>query len=154
MPLNARLNEDDMPHELPSLDDLKQQARGLRRSLAERGQDISHAASLEHLARQLGYRDWNTLHAAVGNRPKPPFQLGQRISGTYLGQDITGEIIGLRSLADGARHHLTLRFDAAVDVVTFEGMTNFRLQVQVTVDRKGETFEKTSDGIPHLRLVI
>ncbi|WP_424985621.1 glyoxalase superfamily protein [Microbulbifer sp. S227A] len=135
-----------------SLDDLKSQARALRQALSATGHAVSHSQSLELLARQLGHRDWNTLHALTGNAPPSPYQLGQKVKGAYLGQRFSGEIIGLREMADGARYHLTLRFDAPVDVIRFESMSNLRSQINAVVDRKGVTVEKTSDGQPHLVL--
>ncbi len=135
-----------------SLDDLKSQARSLRRALTATGHAVSHSQSLELLARQLGLRDWNTLHATVSNTRPCPYQLGQKVRGAYLGQRFTGEIIGLREMADGARYHLTLRFDTPVDVIRFESMTNLRSQITAIVNRKGMTAEKTSDGQPHLVL--
>lgn len=135
-----------------SLDGLKSQARSLRQALVASGHQVSHSQSLELLARQLGHRDWNTLHASIGNTRPSPYQLGQKVSGAYLGQQFSGEIIGLREMAEGERYHLTLRFDAPVDVIRFESMTNLRSQITAIVDRKGITAEKTSDGQPHLAL--
>lgn len=54
---------------LPSLSALKTQAKQLRVALEKRGETISHSQTLELIAQQQGYRDWNTLYAAVGNRP-------------------------------------------------------------------------------------
>lgn len=77
-----------MTHELrslPSLDALKDQARRLRSRLASEGDEVTHSKSLELVAAQYGYRDWNTLHAAVGNRPAfNPWMLGARVKGRYL----------------------------------------------------------------------
>jgi hypothetical protein len=44
--------------------DLKQQAKRLRTSLADRGVEVTHSEALELLAHQHGARDWNTLVAA------------------------------------------------------------------------------------------
>lgn len=137
---------------ITSLDELKSQARSLRQALTTSGHAVTHSQSLELLARQLGHRDWNTLHATVGNSPPSPYHLGQKVRGAYLGQRFTGEIIGIREMADGARYHVTLRFDAPVDVIRFESMTNLRSQITAIVDRRGVTAEKTSDGQPHLVL--
>lgn len=137
---------------LMSLDTLKSQARALRQALAATGHTVSHSQSLELLARQMGHRDWNTLYANVGNTPSSPYALGQRVRGAYLGQPFTGEIIGLREIADGSRYHLTLRFDEPVDVIRFEGMSNLRRQITATVNHEGITAEKTSNGKPHLVL--
>lgn len=137
-----------------SLADLKTQAKSLRQALAGSGHAISHSQSLELLARQMGHRDWNTLHASAGNTPTVPYHVGQRVSGAYIGQRFQAEIIGVRTLADKSRFHITLRFDQPVDVIRFDSMSNLRSQVSATVDRTGRTFEKTSDGQPHLVLDI
>ncbi|MBK0325720.1 hypothetical protein I5535_00290 [Rhodobacteraceae bacterium F11138] len=141
-----------MSHPTPTLAQLKAQAKSLRAALVGSGHEITHSQSLELLARQLGHRDWNTLHASIGNTPPVPFHLGQKIGGAYLGQRFSGEIIGLRELASGARYHLTLRFDTPVDVIRFASMSNLRSQITATVNRDGVTAEKTSDGRPHLVL--
>ncbi|WP_277601776.1 glyoxalase superfamily protein [Brachybacterium saurashtrense] len=52
-----------MDHLTP--DEAKSAARALRRSLAASGIDISHAQALEHVAHQLGFRDWNTATAQL-----------------------------------------------------------------------------------------
>lgn len=52
--------------------DLKQQAKRLRTSLADRGIEVTHSEALEHLAHQYGARDWNTLAA----RPQAPRAFG------------------------------------------------------------------------------
>jgi catechol 2,3-dioxygenase-like lactoylglutathione lyase family enzyme len=49
---------------------LKQQAKRLRTSLADRGIEVTHGEALEHLAHQYGARDWNTL-AATGVPEEP-----------------------------------------------------------------------------------
>ena len=41
-------------------------------SLADAGNAVSHGQALELVARQHGYRDWNTAYAASGNRPAGP----------------------------------------------------------------------------------
>lgn len=137
-------------HVFSSFDALKTQARRLRQALAEDGDFITHSEALELLAKQLGYRDWNTLHAAVGNRPSPP-QLGERVSGAYLGQDFSGEIIGVESLSAG-RHRVTIIFDEAVDVVTFDSFSAFRKRVTAIISDDGASAEKTSDGRPQMEI--
>ncbi len=137
---------------LPTLDDLKAQAKRLRATLADQGTSLSHSKSLELLAHQMGYRDWNTLHAAVGNSPPPnPLMLGAKVHGTYLSQPFEGEVIGVQALSKG-RFRVTLDFDEPVDVVTFDSFSAFRSRVSVTVDDKGRTAERTSNGEPHLQL--
>ncbi|WP_375205231.1 glyoxalase superfamily protein [Hyphococcus sp.] len=135
---------------LPSLDGLKQQAKRLRAGLDEDGDFLTHSESLELIAKQYGFRDWNTLHAAVGNRPPVKrFQLGSRVKGRYLGQAFTGEIIAIRSMPpDHLR--IVLQFDEPVDVVTFESFSAYRSRISAVINPEGVTVEKTSDGQPQL----
>jgi len=145
---------------LASLDDLKAQAKRLRTSLTDAGTIVSHSKSLELLAAQLGYRDWNTLHAAAGNGPPPnplalPAQLalGAKVQGTYLSQPFEGEVIGVQALSQG-RIRVTLDFDEPVDVVTFDSFSAYRRRVSVTVGTNGQTTERTSNGEPQLKLQV
>ncbi|MCA1368258.1 hypothetical protein I6F15_12690 [Bradyrhizobium sp. BRP14] len=145
-----------MTHEtrrLPSLDVLKDQAKRLRSRLASEGEEISHSKSLELIAAQYGFRDWNTLHAAAGNRPPfNPWMLGSRVTGHYLGQAFEAEILSAQALGATGRYRLTFRFDEPVDVVTFESFSAFRQRVTATIDESGRTVERTSNGRPHLEL--
>ncbi len=141
--------------QLPSLEDLKAQARRVRATLAADGTPIGHSRALELLAHQHGYRDWNTLHAALGNRPPPsPVAVGDRVRGHYLSQPFEGEVIGVQALATPDRFRVTLQFDAPVDVVTFDSFSAYRQRVTGTIDRTGRTAEKTSDGRPHMELAL
>lgn len=139
---------------LPALDALKAQARRLRKSLEAEGNFISHSEALELVARQYGHRDWNTLHAAAGNRRPEPLAVGSKVSGRYLGQAFTARIIGLTRLNDGARYRVTLDLDEPVDVVTFESFSAWRRRVNGTIGRDGTSAAKTSDGQPHLVLSL
>ena len=140
---------------LPTLDILKTQAKRLRAELAKTGTEIGHSQALELLAKQQGFKDWNTLHAATGNRPQPtPVTIGQRISGRYLDQPFEGEVIGVQALATPDMFRVTLHFDQPVDVVTFEGLSNFRQRVSGVISRMGVSAEKTSNGKPHLVLQL
>ena len=136
--------------EIPSLDTLKAQAKRLRAALAEDGDFISHSEALELLAKQLGYRDWNTLHAEPGKRRRP-LQVGDRVSGFYLGKPFTGEIIAAHALSAG-RRRLTVTFDEAIDVVSFESFSAFRRRVTAVVGEDGASIQKTSNGRPQMEL--
>ena len=140
------------PTPLPDLAALKAQAKRLRTTLASEGNFISHSEALEFIARQYGYRDWNTLHAAAGNRPAEPWQLGTKVTGHYLGQAVSGEIIALTRLGGGTRYRVTLDLDEAVDVVTFDSFSAYRKRINATINRDGVTAARTSNGEPHLRL--
>lgn len=137
---------------LPSLDALKAQAKALRTSLGATGHTVTHAASLELLAKQFGHRDWNTLHAAVGNASAPIVQLGQHITGLYLGHAFAGTVVSISDIGHGARFQLSVRFDVPVNVSKFASMVVERRQVNATVNRDGQTTEKTSDGTPHMAI--
>ncbi|MGE8131413.1 glyoxalase superfamily protein [Methylobacterium sp. NPDC080182] len=61
--------------------DPKAMAKNLRQALAERRIEITHSDSLEFVARQLGWRDWNTLAARLD---RPPLRMpeGWNVGGT------------------------------------------------------------------------
>jgi hypothetical protein len=140
-------------HTLPTLDVLKDQARRLRKSLDTADRPVSHGAALELIAGQYGYRDWNTLHAAVpATKAGPPVAVGQSVGGAYLGQRFTGKVTGLQALSGGRHFRATIVFDSPVDVVTFDSFSALRRRVTLTIDETGRTREKTSDGRPHLEL--
>jgi hypothetical protein len=134
-----------------TLDTLKSQAKRLRSALAEDGDFITHSEALELLAKQMGFRDWNTLQASVGNRPAAPLQIGARVCGAYLGQKFSGEIIGVEALSSG-RQRVTIDFDEPVDVVTFESFSAFRKRVTAVIGEDGRSAEKTSNGRPQMEL--
>lgn len=139
------------PTTLPTRETVKLQARRLRDTLAGTGTPISHSAALEALAGQWGFRDWNTFSAALSTASPAPWQVGQTVSGRYLGHAFTGRI---KSVRETGRDHLrvTLAFDEPVDVVRSDLFSSFRRQVSATIDASGSTHEKTSDGQPHLVL--
>lgn len=138
------------PQILPTRDALKVQAKRLRSTLADQGTPLSHSAALETLARQWGYREWNTLSAAA-DIARPAWQVGQTVSGRYLGHAFTGRLKSVRE-ASGGHWRLTLVFDEPIDVVTSDRFSSLRRQVSALVNARGVTHEKTSDGKPHLEL--
>ncbi|WP_417495574.1 glyoxalase superfamily protein [Maricaulis sp.] len=139
---------------LPALEALKAQAKRLRQSLTAEGNFISHSEALELLAHQHGFRDWNTLHAAAGNRPASPLTLGANIAGHYLGQAFKGEVIALASLNHGSHYRLTIDFDEPVDVVTFDSFSAFRKRVNCTVAADGRSPALTGNGEPQMVIAI
>lgn len=137
---------------LPPRAALKDQARRLRATMADGGTALSHSAALEAIARQWGYRDWNTLSAAAPDEVAiPRWQVGQRVTGHYLGQAFAGRIKSATE-ASGGFWRLVLVFDDAVDVATSPRINNFRRQVRCTINGQGITAERTSDGQPHMAL--
>lgn len=137
-----------------TIEDLKTQAKRLRAALTEAGKPMSHSQALEALARQRGYRDWNTLHAAIGNQPPgPPVALGDIVTGAYLGHPIEAKVVGLSGLGDG-RYRVKLDLATPVNVSAFPAMEVLRRRLNANIRANGETIEKTSDGQPQLRLNI
>lgn len=139
---------------LPSLEALKAQARNLRGSLEREGNFIKHGEALEFIAAQYGYRDWNTLHAAVGNAPRGELAVGSTVSGAYLGQPFTGTILSLTALGGGTHFRVSLDLNEAVDVVRFDSFSAFRKRINGTVDKRGISHAHTSDGTPHLVIEV
>lgn len=136
----------------PSTTGLKAEARLLREERARAGTPLAHGAALEEIARRHGYRDWNTAHAALPERVASPVQVGQRVNGTYLGNAFTGLVIGVHLLADMQHYQVTVKFDVPVDVVKSKLFSAFRQRVTATVDLRGISPARTSDGEPHMRL--
>lgn len=139
---------------LPSLDELKAQARRLRTTLEAGGTAVSHSKSLELIARQHGFADWNTLYAKAGNQPpRRAWNPGDRVSGSYLGQAFKGEVLGLEAMTSAhGLYRITIRFDEPVDVVTFDSFSALRQRVTATIDEEGVSPSKTSNGRPHMVL--
>ncbi|MBA4226685.1 MAG: hypothetical protein C0456_08630 [Hyphomonas sp.] len=128
----------------------KARARALRAELAGSGTPVSHSHALELVARDLGYRDWNTASARLSNEPEAPLQVGDLVSGRYLKQPFSGRVLGVRELHDGAAFEVTIHFDEAVDVVAFDSFSNLRTRVTITVSAAGVSQARTSDGAPHM----
>lgn len=140
-----------MNTQLPSAAQAKDQARRLRTKMAEDGASIGHAKSLELVAHQHGFRDWNTMFAAIGNGPPKGWDIGDKVSGTYLSQTFTGHVVSISILKPGW-FRLDLHLDEAVDVVTSNGFSNFRSRIRGVIGPKGHSIERTSDGQPHLQI--
>lgn len=132
-----------------SLDTVKAQAKALRQALQAGGTVVSHAQALELIARQHGARDWNTLHARLTRQNAPPeLAFGDRVTGYYLGQAYTGEIVALSGPA--GHRHVGIKLDQPVDTVRFESFSNWRHRIRGTLDVDGRSHRKTLDGAPHL----
>lgn len=140
---------------IPTIESLKDQARRLRKTLGENDRPMSHSQALEAVAKQHGYRDWNTISAMATNAaPIAPVYAGEAVTGTYLGQPFTGRVLGVHVLPAHDRFRVTLQFDAPVDVVTFDSFSSYRQRVNGVIDSNGTTQQKTSDGTPHLQLKL
>lgn len=137
-----------------SLDELKAEAKRLRAKLAESGKPLGHSEALETVARMHGYRDWNTIYAAIGNRPPgPPVTVGQIVSGLYLDKPFRGEVISVAAQGDG-RFRVSLQFEAPVNVSAFESFEVLRRRVNANITREGVSLEKISTGAPQMKITL
>lgn len=136
---------------VPNSETLKAQAKRLRAAMSEKQTPITQSMALEAVARQSGYRDWNTLSAAAKSNAPRGWHVGQRVSGSYLGHPFVGVLKAVRA-ANGGFWYVTVIFDEAVDVVTSEAFSSFRKQVNVVLNEDGVTHAKTSNGVPHMEL--
>ena len=139
---------------LPTLNDLKNQARHLRTRLETGGERISHSRTLELIAAQYGYKDWNTLHAATGNQAGPERLMpGAKVTGAYLGQPFSARVLGIQAITSSpGSYRISLDLDEAVDVVTFDSFSAFRKRVTGVIGTEGVSRERTSNGRPQLEL--
>jgi len=135
----------------PSIQSLKSEAKALREERAKAGTALTHGAALEAIARQHGYRDWNTASAALPDRIAIPVQVGQRVEGTYLGRPFSGLTVAMKLLADMRHYEVTVAFDKPVNVSRFDWPVE-RRRVTATVGPDGVSLAHTSDGEPHMRL--
>ncbi|WP_394199109.1 glyoxalase superfamily protein [Litoreibacter albidus] len=140
-----------MNTQLPSASQTKDQANRLRTKMAEDGASVGHAKSLELVSHQHGFRDWNTMLAAIGNGPPKGWTIGDKISGTYLSQPFTGHVVSI-SIMEPGWFRLELHLDESVDVVTSDGFSNFRSRIYGVIGPKGYSAERTSDGQAHLQI--
>ena len=127
------------------------QAKARARQLkSESAEPLSLSAALEIVAKEMGFRDWNTASARLSNAPESHWQVGERVSGHYLKRAFSGRIHGVRELNAGSGYEVTIQFDAPVDVVDWESFSAFRQRVKAFVSPEGISWAKTSDGVPHL----
>lgn len=140
-----------MTRTLPSLPEAKAKAKTLRADLTKQGTEINHANALEMVAHQHGFADWNTFHAAIGNRPPDGWTVGGRVQGQYLSQPFEATVKAVEILRPGW-FRLVLDLDEAVDVVTFDSFSNFRKRISASVGPEGTSRERTSNGVPHLQM--
>jgi hypothetical protein len=134
-----------MNAQLPSATQAKDQAKRLRIKMAEDGASIGHAKSLELVAHQHGFRDWNTMFAAIGNAPPKGWVIGDKVSGTYLSQPFRAIVISI-TMVRPEWFRLELDLDEAVDVVRSDKFSNWRKRIRGVVGPKGHSIERTSDG--------
>lgn len=136
--------------------DFKDQAKRLRRAMAEQGADIGHSAALELVAKSHGQRDWNTLvglarrDGETGTEPALSVAVDGKVKGTYLGQPFEGRVVSLTRLPSGGLYRISVKFDRPVDVVTFDSFSAFRSRVDAVIDARGVSPRRTSNGLPQM----
>ena len=92
-----------LPGEMPrTISQAKQRAKIMRKDLFSRGIKISYSQALERVAAEIGYRDWNTAVARLSNEPPFRIQVGDTVSGTYLKQPFTGQVLAVRESGGGS----------------------------------------------------
>ena len=140
-----------MNSQLPAAMQAKDQAKRLRIQMSEDGIKIGHAKSLEIVAHQHGFRDWNTMNAAIADSQRQGWAVGDRVTGTYLSQPFSAQVFSASALELGW-FKLGLELEEAIDVVTSDGFSNYRKRIRGTVGPKGYSPERTSNGEPHLQI--
>ena len=135
-----------------SIHTLKAEARELLTARQAAGEILSHGSALEAVAHAHGFRDWNTAVAMLPERAASPLQVGQRVRGTYLGQDFTGLVLGVRIRSDMTHYEVTVKFDDPVDVVTSKLFSAYRHRVVATADINGLSPARLGNGEPQLRI--
>ncbi|WP_262692965.1 glyoxalase superfamily protein [Kordiimonas aestuarii] len=140
----------------------KSRAKRLRSYLASQDIPITHAQSLEAVAKEDGMRDWNTLSAtlaAAGNPARPhseeqnaahrlAFHVGDRVGGTYRGGNFAGTILGLEKTDGGPVWRIKIQFDAPVAIGTSAALNLTRLRVRLMINTDGTSvnLKGTPDG--------
>ena len=87
-----------MTTQLPSALQAKHQAQLLRSKMATDGTPISHAKSLELIAHQYGFRDWNAMIASVGDCPPIAWAPGDKVEGAYSQRKLSANLFAFSSL--------------------------------------------------------
>ena len=131
---------------------LKSEAKSLRQERARLGQDLSHGAALEEVARAHGFRDWNTASAALPDRVSVPFQVGMRVKGLYLEQPFTGHLIGVQLRGDMS-YTITVMFDEPVNITPTFMFAAHRQRVTATVTADGISPALRGNGQPQMRVM-
>lgn len=129
---------------------LKAEAKALREERFRAGETLSQGAALEAVARNHGYRDWNTARASVPDRVAVPFQVGNKVSGRYLDQPFVGRLIGVQLHGDMRHYTVTILFDTPVNVTPTFTFAALRHRVMSTVDIHGISPALSGNGHPQM----
>ncbi|WP_417466092.1 glyoxalase superfamily protein [Kordiimonas sp.] len=144
----------------------KGRAKRLRSYLAELDLPLTHAQSLEAIAKEDGFRDWNTYAAnppagmAENDVParaaqrdhqsasRLQFHVGDRVAGIYRGTPYRGTILGLEKTDGGPVWRIKIQFDAPVEIGTSEALSLTRLRIRSMINADGASvnLKGTPDG--------
>ncbi len=127
---------------------LKREARRYREQALLDGESISHSAALERIAKEYGFRDWNTA-SAVLTKESLQLCIGQQVTGRYLGHSFQGELRGLQAVSPQTLR-VEIAFDSPIDVVGFSSFSAWRRRIRGVIGRNGRSIAKISTGEPHL----
>lgn len=133
---------------LPTRIQIKARVRRLR---LQSGNTLSQSQALEQVAHDAGFRDWNTLSAALGKSDVPHVRVGQNLTGRYLGHPFSATVLRADAVEPGWTR-LELDLDTAIDVVRFDSFSAMRKRIRGTIGPRGTSREATSDGVPHLSI--
>lgn len=144
----------------------KGRAKRLRSYLAELDISLTHAHSLEAIAKEDGFRDWNTYAAnpplgmAENDVParatqrdnqmasRLKFHVGDRIKGQYRGALYAGTILGLEKTDGGPVWRIKIQFDDPVQIgkSTALNLTRQRIRSMINADGESVNLKGTPDG--------
>ena len=123
--------------------DYKTHAKRLRDALAADGIAVSHGKALELVARQHGARDWNPLAAKENGSETTvqttPFNVGDRVEGTFNDSPAQGRIIGLAETIKPSLWRVTVHFDPPVNASTSRHFAAERRRVEMVVGADGRS---------------
>ena len=136
--------------DIQSVQTLKSEAKVLRQERSTAGESLTHGAALETFAKAHGFRDWNTARASLPDRVAVPFQVGQRVHGTYLEQPFRGVLLGVQLMSDQQHFKITVNFDEPVNVTPTFMFAALRHRVVATVDLQGRSPALRGNGKPQM----
>jgi Glyoxalase superfamily protein len=137
---------------LPTLEQLKFQARALQKNLAPR-QTCSYAQSLEMTAHRYGFKNWNVIATKAPKHINiKSITIGSVVAGQYLGQSFTGIIKTISNYGTLGHYKVTIIFFEPLDVVKFNSFSSLRHRIHCVIDARAISPRRTSDGTPHLIL--
>ncbi len=124
--------------------DTKNRAKRLRTCLAEHGITFTHSQSLETIAKMEGCRDWNTLSAQLQKQQeaktsKLPYQVGDRIGGSYRGSPYEGTILGLEKTGGADVWRIKIEFDKTVKLSFNPALNLTRKRIRSMINKEGHS---------------